>query len=128
MVAEVTAAALMSENKQRAAPCSIDSTPTSANQEDHVSMACHGAYRLQEMNQNLATIIAIELLAAAQGAQFREPVVTSEPLQGVIRKLRETVDRLENDRYMADDLERAANLVAAGNLLEIAGSDNLPSL
>ena len=77
MIAEVTAAALMAENKHRAMPCSIDSTPTSANQEDHVSMACHGARRLAEMNHNLAHIVAIELLISTQGVEFRAPIATS---------------------------------------------------
>ena len=74
MIAEVTTAALMSENKQLANPCSTDSTPTSANQEDHVSMAAHGARRLMRMAQNLASILGIELLCAAQGIEFRAPL------------------------------------------------------
>ncbi|MCF6329893.1 MAG: histidine ammonia-lyase, partial [Henriciella sp.] len=81
MIAEVTSAALMSENKHRANPCSTDSTPTSANQEDHVSMAAHGARRLMDMAQNLSAILAIEWLCAAQGIDLREPIKTSRPLQ-----------------------------------------------
>ena len=114
MIAEVTSAALMSENKQRAAPCSIDSTPTSCNQEDHVSMACHAAHRLGPMNQNLMRIIGIELLTAAQGVEFRNPLKTSPALQSVIAKLREKTPSLKEDRYLADDLEAAATLVRDG--------------
>ena len=81
MIAEVTSAALMSENKQMAHPASVDSTPTSANQEDHVSMACHGARRLLAMTDNLAAIIGIEAVTAAQGLDFRAPLKTSAALQ-----------------------------------------------
>ena len=111
MIAEVTSAALMAENKQRAVPCSIDSTPTSANQEDHVSMACHGARRLIDMNQNLCHIIAIELLIAVQGIELRRPVLTSPALQRVAEALREKVKPLINDRYMADDITIACEMV-----------------
>ncbi len=128
MIAEVTAAALMSENKQRAAPCSIDSTPTSANQEDHVSMSCHGAYRLMEMNSNLASIIAIELLTGTQGVQFREPVKTSKPLQKAIFLLRERVDQLTDDRYLATDINAAASLVSNGKIVDAVGKGILPDL
>ena len=117
MIAEVTAAALMAENKQKSMPCSVDSTPTSANQEDHVSMACHGARRLIEMNKNLASIVGIELLTGAQGIEFRSPLATSKALHNVISRLREDVPRLEDDRFMADDLERAQKIVLAGELL-----------
>ena len=116
MIAEVTAAALYAENKQRAAPCSIDSTPTSANQEDHVSMAAHAARRLSDMADNLATILGIELLVAAQGITLRLPHSTSAPLAAVIAALREQVRELGEDRYMADDLAKAAALVGAGAL------------
>ena len=116
MIAEVTAAALFAENKQRAAPCSIDSTPTSANQEDHVSMAAHAARRLSDMADNLATILGIELLVAAQGIQLRLPHLTSPALAAVIAVLREKVPALGPDRYMADDLARAGALVEAGRL------------
>jgi histidine ammonia-lyase len=122
MIAEVTAAALYAENKQRAAPCSIDSTPTSANQEDHVSMAAHAARRLADMNKNLAQILGIELLVAAQGIELRAPVKTSQALQGVIDMLRRSVVRLDQDRYLAGDLERAAALVAANTIAATAKS------
>ena len=128
MIAEVTAAALMSENKQKAVPCSIDSTPTSANQEDHVSMACHGARRLLDMNQNLATIIGIELLTAAQGVEIRKPLKTSQSLQRVLTKLRTKVDFLENDRFMANDLKSACELVLAGTVANSIEAQVLPTL
>lgn len=127
MVAEVTAAALMAENKQKAMPCSVDSTPTSANQEDHVSMACHAARRLGPMNQNLATIIGIELLVSAQGIGFRAPLSTSEVLDRTIAELREKVPALNQDRYMATDIAAAANLVEEGAVSEHAAS-HLPKL
>ncbi|UFX42890.1 histidine ammonia-lyase [Bradyrhizobium sp. 41S5] len=111
MIAEVTAAALYAENKQRAMPCSIDSTPTSANQEDHVSMAAHAARRLSDMADNLAAILGIELLVAAQGITLRAPHGTSAPLAAVIAALRAHVPALAADRYMADDLARAASLI-----------------
>jgi len=128
MIAEVTAAALMSENKHKAVPCSIDSTPTSANQEDHVSMACHGARRLLDMNQNLAGIVGIELLAGAQGIEIRSPLKTSAALQQVIKTLRQKVDYLQNDRFMADDIQQAADLVANGSIVMATEPCGLPTL
>ena len=123
MIAEVTSAALMSENKQRANPCSTDSTPTSCNQEDHVSMACHGARRLGFMCENLFRIIGIELLTAAQGVEMRAPLKTSPALQDVIAKVREKVPALGEDRFMADDLAAAGSLVAEGQLLRHVSED-----
>ncbi|WP_375780135.1 histidine ammonia-lyase [Bradyrhizobium sp. ma5] len=132
MIAEVTAAALYAENKQRAMPCSIDSTPTSANQEDHVSMAAHAARRLSDMADNLAAILGIELLVAAQGIMLRAPHATSVPLAAVIAALREHVPALAADRYMADDLARAASLIEADALPAAAiaalSSDPFPKL
>ena len=128
MVAEVTAAALMSENKQKSMPCSVDSTPTSANQEDHVSMACHAAYRLLEMNENLARIIAIELLTSSQGVGFREPVKTSAILQSTIALLRKQVEPLGDDRFLADDLEAATGLVRGGEIIDAMEESVLPTL
>ena len=122
MIAEVTAAALFAENKQRALPCSIDSTPTSANQEDHVSMAAHAARRLHDMADNLAHIIGIELLVAAQGIELRVPHGTSAALSAVIGALRVHVPALETDRYMADDIAKAAALVSGGVLASSAVS------
>ena len=121
MIAEVTTAALMSENKHLAHPCSTDSTPTSANQEDHVSMAAHAARRLRKMNQNLSVILGVELICAAQGIEFRAPLVTSPRLQAVMARIRADVAPLGQDRYMAPDLAAAAALVASGALVAAAG-------
>ena len=128
MIAEVTAAALMSENKQRAAPCSVDSTPTSANQEDHVSMACHGARRLGAMNDNLAGIVGVELLTAAQGVELRSPLKTSPVLQTVIARIRNDVPALAEDRFMADDIEAAKGLVRSGAIVATAGNGKLAAI
>jgi histidine ammonia-lyase len=121
MIAEVTTAALMSENKHLANPCSTDSTPTSANQEDHVSMAAHGARRLVRMNQNLSMILAIEFLCGAQGVEFRSPLKTSPALQKVIVSIRERIKPLDTDRFMAPDLEQACALVKGAVLSRAAG-------
>lgn len=118
MIAEVTTAALMSENKHLANPCVTDSTPTSANQEDHVSMAAHGARRLVQMGKNLNRILGIELLCSAQGIEFRTPLTTSPPLQTALARLREDVETLTVDRYLAPDLELAAELVATAALIK----------
>jgi histidine ammonia-lyase len=128
MIAEVTSAALMSENKALANPRSVDSTPTSADQEDHVSMACHAARRLLEMNDNLGRIIGIELLTSAQGIGLRNKWKTSPALQRVIARLRADVPALADDRFMAPDLEAAAVLVRSGALIAAAGADLLPGL
>lgn len=128
MIAEVTTAALMSENKHLANPCSTDSTPTSANQEDHVSMSAHGARRLARMNANLSLILGVESLCAAQGIDFRAPLRTSGPLQAVIEHLREAVSPLGGDRFMAPDLERAAALISSGSLSSATGRTHLLNL
>ena len=125
MIAEVTAAALMAENKHRAMPCSVDSTPTSANQEDHVSMACHGARRLAEMNRNLANIVAIELLLATQGVELRKPLSTSLPLQQVMKTVRRQVAPLQNDRYLADDISAVEQLVSGRSIIEALNDEGL---
>ncbi len=125
MIAEVTTAALMSENKHLAHPCSIDSTPTSANQEDHVSMAAHGARRLVRMNANLSHILGVELLCGAQGIEFRAPLATSAPLQTAIARLRADVPALAEDRFLAPDLERAAGLIASRAVVAAASPDHL---
>ena len=119
MIAEVTTAALMSENKHLANPCSTDSTPTSANQEDHVSMAAHGARRLARMNANLSVILGVELLCAAQGVEFRAPLKTSPRLQKLMTLLRGDVPALEEDRFMAVDLTTAGELVKSGRISEV---------
>jgi histidine ammonia-lyase len=127
MIAEVTTAALMSENKHAAMPCSIDSTPTSANQEDHVSMAAHGARRLRQMNRNLTNILAVELLCAAQGIECRAPLRTSAPLQAVIARLRDEVPSITQDRCLTPDIEAAARLIEDRVLAgEISASAILP--
>jgi histidine ammonia-lyase len=120
MIAEVTTAALMSENKHLANPTVTDSTPTSANQEDHVSMAAHGARRLAQMVANLNVILGVEAMCAAQGVEFRAPLVTSKPLQSVLARLRRDVATLGEDRYLAHDLAAAADLIATGALLDAA--------
>ena len=120
MIAEVTTAALMSENKHMAHPTVIDSTPTSANQEDHVSMAAHGARRLSKMVENLQVILGVEAMCAAQGIDFRAPLSTSAPLQRVHTALRRDVAALGDDRYLAPDLAAAARLIATGILAEAA--------
>jgi histidine ammonia-lyase len=127
MIAEVTTAALMSENKHLAHPTVIDSTPTSANQEDHVSMAAHGARRLRRMVKNLNVILGVEAMCAAQGVEFRAPLKTSAPLQAAVHALRAEVRALEEDRYLAPDLAKAAALVAEGALSKATGQ-KLPDL
>ena len=107
MIPQVTAAALVSENKQRATPASVDSIPTSANQEDHVSMAAHGARRLLEMTQNATAVIGIELLAAVQGCDFHEPLASSPALEAARGLLRRTVPHLDEDRHFHPDIEAA---------------------
>ena len=121
MIAEVTTAALMSENKHLANPCSTDSTPTSANQEDHVSMAAHGAVRLARMNRNLSAILGVELLAGCQGIEFRAPLQTSAPLRAVLARVRGQVATLGADRYMAPDLAVGQSLIAGGEAQAAAG-------
>jgi histidine ammonia-lyase len=128
MIAEVTSAALMSENKQMSHPASVDSTPTSANQEDHVSMACHGARRLLQMTENLFAIIGIEALAGAQGVELRAPLTTSAELQKAIACVRDAVASLEEDRYMANDLAAATRLIADGSLVNSVTNGILPAL
>ncbi|UNU73121.1 histidine ammonia-lyase [Moraxella nasovis] len=119
MIAHVTAAALASENKSHAHPASVDSIPTSANQEDHVSMATYAGRRLFEMAHNTATIVGIELLAAAQGVDFhaQDNLSTSAKLQHVHQTLRQTVPHYDKDRYFAPDIEHAKQLVLSGDLL-----------
>ena len=122
MIPQVTAAALVSENKQRATPCSVDSIPTSANQEDHVSMAAHGARRLLEMTQNASAVIGIELLAAAQGCDFHAPLASGEPLERARAVLRAEVPALADDRHFHPDIEAAAALVRSGALVDGCGA------
>ncbi len=118
MIAEVTSAALMSENKHLANPCSTDSTPTSANQEDHVSMAAHGARRLSRMNDNLFHILGIELFCGAEGVRFRAPIETSPALKNVCQLFYKSVAPVDKDRYIADDLTQAGILARGDTLLK----------
>ena len=118
MIPQVTAAALVSENKQRAYPASVDSIPTSANQEDHVSMAAHGARRLLQMAENAANVVGIELLAAAQGCDFHAGLRSSDALEAVRQRLRAQVPTLQDDRYFHPDMVAATALVRSGALAE----------
>ena len=119
MIAHVTAAALASENKSLAHPASVDSLPTSANQEDHVSMATFAARRLQAMVRNTAHILGIELLAAAQGIDFLRPLQSSAILEEVHALLRQQVPKMVQDRYLATDIAHASALVQSGALAQI---------
>ena len=119
MIPQVTAAALVSENKQRAAPASVDSIPTSANQEDHVSMAAHGARRLMDMAANLHAIIALEWLTAAQGMDFHAPLASSALLEDAKNRLRAEIPRLEDDRFFAPDIARATEMISGGRLADV---------
>ncbi len=125
MIAEVTTAALMSENKHLANPCTTDSTPTSANQEDHVSMAAHAARRLARMNRNLSAILGVEAICAAQGIEFRAPLATSPALQGVMARLRARIAPIGQDRFLAPDLAAAGAMIGEGGL---TGGLDLPQL
>lgn len=126
MLAQVTAAALVAENRQMAMPASVDSIPTSANQEDHVAMATHAARRLLAMAENAANIVAIELLAAAQGVDFHAPLKTSRRLSPVHAKIRQVAPYLESDRPFAPDIAKVRRLIA-GELFQGLAPDLLPS-
>ena len=120
MLPQIAAAALASENQHLAHPASIDSRPTSANQEDHVSMATHAARRLLEMTDNAAHIVAIELLAAAQGIELRRPLQSSAPLEEALAKVRRHVAFLIDDRPLAGEIRAVAGEILAGTLAELA--------
>ncbi len=120
MIAQVTAAALASENKTYAHPASIDSLPTSANQEDHVSMATFAARRLRDMNMNTRYVVAVELLAACQGIDLRRPLKSNELLEGYWSQIRSKVDYWDHDRYFQPDLESIATLIQANTFGEWA--------
>jgi histidine ammonia-lyase len=128
MMPQVTAAALVSENKQRAYPASVDSIPTSANQEDHVSMAAHGARRLMPMAENAFAVVAIELLAAAQGIDLYGSLPSSPPLEAVRRLVRSVVPTLDDDRHLHPDMMAALSLVRSGRVAEATGAASLPGL
>lgn len=128
MIAQVTCAALASENKSLAHPASVDSMPTSANQEDHVSMATFAGRRLRDMTENTAGILAIELLAACQGIDFRAPLKTSKLLEEAKSMLREKVPFYDKDRYFAPDIAKATKLILSGKFNNLVHQDLLPSL
>ncbi|MFC3710957.1 histidine ammonia-lyase [Sphingoaurantiacus capsulatus] len=121
MIAQVSAAALVSENKQLAHPASVDSIPTSANQEDHVSMATHGARRLLDMADNTMGTLAIELLAAAQGIEFHRPLATSATLEEALSGLRAKVPAYDKDRFFAPDIAAAAAFAKDGPFRRMMG-------
>ena len=125
MIAHVTAAALVSENKSLAFPASVDTIPTSAGQEDHVSMATHGALKARRVVHNAAGVVGVELLAAAQGIDCHAPLATSAPLVAAHRLIRAQVPRLASDRYMADDLAWATAVALGGEVGERAGLPDL---
>jgi histidine ammonia-lyase len=127
MIAQVTAAALASENKSLAHPASVDSLPTSANQEDFVSMATFAARRLHDMIANARAILAIEYLAAAQGIEFHRPLTTSPKLEMAVAALRREVPRLAADRAFTPDIEAADRLIEEGALTDLTDSLSLPS-
>jgi len=129
MIAHVTAAALASENKSLAHPASVDSLPTSANQEDHVSMATFAARRLQAMISNVSVILGIEWLASAQGVEFLRPLRSSAALEQAHALLRAECAAMPTDRYLAPDIERATALVTTGALSSVFRNlDGLPTL
>jgi histidine ammonia-lyase len=117
MVPQVTAVALASENKSLAHPASVDSLPTSANQEDHVSMATTAALRLQRMAENTAGIVAIELLAAAQGVEFHRPQRSSAPLEAVLARVRSVSARFERDRPLSGDIQTLRTMILDGQFV-----------
>lgn len=127
MLAQVTAAALASENKSLAHPASVDSLPTSANQEDHVSMATFAARRLLQMAENTRGVLAIELLAAAQGIDFRRPLKSSEPLEAAHALLRKQVAFYDHDRHFAPDIEAAKAVMRDERLLRLVPAGLTPS-
>ncbi|MCR4522851.1 MULTISPECIES: histidine ammonia-lyase [Bosea] len=124
MIAQVTAAALASENKQKAYPASVDTIPTSANQEDHVSMATHGAFRLIDMAKNAASVIGVELMAAAEAIEHHRPLKTSARLEPVLALLRSKIAPLTEDRYLAPELAAATEFVLSGAVGKAAGLDS----
>lgn len=127
MIAQVTAAALASENKSFAHPACVDSLPTSANQEDHVSMATFAGRRLRDMADNTCGILAVELLAACQGLDFRAPLKTTAKLEQAKAALRERVPFYDKDRYFAPDIEEAKQLLVSAYYREYLATEMLPS-
>src|SRR5690606_36919524 len=123
MIAHVTAAALASENKTLANPASIDSMPTSANQEDHVSMATFAARKAGDVAINVRRIVAIELLAACQGIDFLRPLRSSARLEQAFDLARSVVPRYDEDRYFAPEIAAADTLIASGRLAELVRTE-----
>ncbi|TKB43288.1 histidine ammonia-lyase [Thalassotalea mangrovi] len=128
MIAQVTSAALASENKTLAHPASVDSLPTSANQEDHVSMAAFAGRRLADMASNTLGVIAVEYLAAAQGLDFRAPLKASASVEKAKAALREKVAYYDKDRYFAPDIEAASQLLASAFAHQLMPANTLPSV
>jgi histidine ammonia-lyase len=116
MIAQVTAAALVSENKTLAFPASVDTIPTSANQEDHVSMATHGGMKARRIADNAAGVVGIELLTAVQGIDFHAPLTTSPELDAVVQEVRGHVPHYSSDRYLSDELQWAKERVLGGSV------------
>jgi histidine ammonia-lyase len=127
MIAQVTAAALASENKSLAHPASVDSLPTSANQEDHVSMACFAGRRLADMSENTNGVLAVEYLAAVQGLDFRTPLKGSNIIEQAKAMLRKTVSFYDKDRYFAPDIVEASSIISDGALNKFMPEQLLPS-
>jgi len=127
MIAQVTSAALASENKTLAHPASVDSLPTSANQEDHVSMACFAGRRLTDMAENTNGVLAIEYLAAAQGLDFRAPMLAADKIELCKAKLRSVVEYYKQDRYFAPDIVEASAIISDGELNKLLPAGILPS-
>ena len=123
MIAQVTAAALASENKMLAHPAVVDTIPTSAGQEDHVSMATHGVRRLGDMADNVAHILAVELLAAAEGIEHHRPLTSSPPLEQALDQLRTVATAIPTDRYFADHIQAAAEVIEGGRLATLCPDD-----
>jgi histidine ammonia-lyase len=122
MLAHVTAAALASENKSLAHPASVDSIPTSANKEDHVSMGANAARKAARITENTRRVLAIEALAACQALEFLRPLETSRALLAAYRRLREKVPPLDLDRILSPDIEAAAEIVRTGGFADAAGA------
>ncbi len=120
MMAHVTAAALASESKALAHPASVDSIPTSAGKEDHVSMGVTAAHKAALVVANTRRVLAIELVAAAEALEFRRPLRSSPALEAVHARLRTQVAARERDRVVSPDIEAAAVLVASGDVLAAA--------
>ena len=119
MISQYTAASLVSENKVLAHPASVDSIPTSANQEDHVSMGTHAARKARSIFENTLVVIAIELVSGAQALDFQKPL---EPGQGVAaahRLIREQITHLDRDRYLRPELDKICALIRSGNLVRV---------